>query len=70
MGAQVKAGPTYFKFPRREADRTESGWWYYESDTDHFDDWVTHGLPHLLVLYDLNTQTAYRAHVTARRQFA
>lgn len=65
VGAQVKAGPTYFKLPRREADGTESGWWYYESDTDHFDDWVTHGLPHLLVLYDLDTQTAYWAHVTA-----
>ena len=65
VGAQVKAGPTYFKYPRVEADGTASGWWYYESDTDHFDDWVTHGLPHLLVLYDLDTQTAHWAHVTA-----
>ena len=65
VGAQVKAGPTYFKSPRVKADGTVSGWWYYESDTDHFDDWVTHGLPHLLVLYDLYTQTAYWAHVTA-----
>lgn len=65
VGAQVKAGHTYFRSPRREADGTASGWWYYESDTGHFDDWVTHGLPHLLVLYDLDTQTAYWAHVTA-----
>lgn len=44
---------------------TVSGWWYREDDTRHFDDWVTHGLPHILVLYDDDTDTAYWEHVTA-----
>ncbi len=44
---------------------TVTGWWYREDDTRHFDDWVTHGLPHILVLYDDDTDTAYWEHVTA-----
>ena len=65
VGAQVKSGASYFERPVLEADGTASGWWYYESDTDHFDDWATHGLPHLLVLHDLDTNTSYWVHVTA-----
>ena len=33
---------------------------------DHFDDWVTHGLPHLLVLHNPDTRASYWEHVTAK----
>ena len=63
VGAQVKAGPSYFGEPS-VIDGMVEGWWYYEPDVDHFDDWVTHGLPHLLVLHDLDTRVSYWVHVT------
>ena len=63
---QVKAGPSYFAQPARAEDRSLLGWWYYEEDADHFDDWVTHGLPHLLVLHDLDRRVSYWVHVTAK----
>jgi Domain of unknown function (DUF4365) len=53
VGVQVKAGPSYFAQPAHTEDGSLLGWWYYEEDAGHFDDWVTHGLPHLLVLHDL-----------------
>lgn len=64
VGAQVKAGDSYFAEPE-DVDGEVVGWWYYEPKTDHFDDWVTHCLPHLLVLYDLNDSVAYWGHVTS-----
>lgn len=63
VGAQVKAGPSYFGEPS-VIDGVVQGWWYYEPNVDHFDDWVTHGLPHLLVLHDLDTRVSYWVHVT------
>jgi len=63
VGAQVKTGPSYFSDPGADGD--SEGWWYYEDSARHFDDWVTHGLPHLLVLHDLTTATSYWVHVTA-----
>ena len=51
VGVQVKTGPHYFKEAERGENGQVLGWWYYEPDADHFDDWVTHGLPHLLVLH-------------------
>jgi hypothetical protein len=65
VGVQVKAGPSYFEEPARAEDGSLLGWWYYEEHADHFDDWVTHGLPHLLVLHDLDTRVSYWVHVTA-----
>jgi hypothetical protein len=66
VGVQVKAGPDYFKRPARTEDGSPRGWWYCEPGADHFDAWVTHGLPHLLVLHDLDTRTSYWVHVTAK----
>ena len=63
VGVQVKAGESYFR--RRSSENEPAGWWYYEPNTDHFDDWVTHCLPHLLVLHDVETRTSYWAHTTA-----
>ena len=66
IGVQVKAGPSYFQQPARAKDGSLLGWWYYEEHADHFDDWVTHGLPHLLVLHDLDKRVSYWVHVTAK----
>lgn len=64
VGAQVKAGPSYFDGKRAKGGPV-AGWWYYEPDADHFDDWVVHCLPHLLVLHSLEDGKSYWAHVTA-----
>jgi Domain of unknown function (DUF4365) len=66
VGVQVKAGPSYFKQPDRAEDGSLLGWWYYEEHADHFDDWVTHGLPHLLVLHDLDKCVSHWVHVAAK----
>ncbi|MBG0818172.1 DUF4365 domain-containing protein [Planomonospora sp. ID82291] len=59
MGVQVKGGPSWFTDPA-----ADQGWWFYESGRDHLDAWVAHGLPHLLVLHNLETRTSYWVHVT------
>ncbi|MEU6445064.1 DUF4365 domain-containing protein, partial [Streptomyces sp. NPDC047046] len=64
MTAQVKAGASYFGSPQRDATGEVTGWWYAESDARRFEDWVQHGLPHLLVLYDLDRRLSYWAQVT------
>ena len=59
--AQVKAGDAkYFsaKVEVRTDDGTLLGWWYPETDATHFEDWVQHGLPHLLVLHHPETRSA------------
>jgi hypothetical protein len=66
VGVQVKAGPSYFADPDLAEDGSLRGWWYYEPQVDHFNAWVTHGLPHLLVLRNLETRTSYWVHVTAK----
>lgn len=66
VGVQVKAGPSYFQQPAYAEDGSLLGWWYYEEHAEHFDDWVTHGLPHLLVLHDLHSRVSYWVHVTAK----
>jgi hypothetical protein len=65
VGAQVKAGPSYFDGKRAKGGPV-AGWWYYEPDADHFDDWVVHCLPHLLVLHNLEDGKSYWVHVTPR----
>lgn len=64
VGVQVKGGPSYFT-ERCHDNGTLTGWWYTEPDADHFDDWVQHGLPHILVLQDIDTRVSYWVHVTA-----
>ena len=67
VGVQVKAGPSYFRRRKRDRGGRVLGWWYYESDAKHFDDWVAHGLPHLLVMHCLKERKSYWVHVTADR---
>lgn len=67
VGVQVKTGASWFGEPEIVGDRSVAGWWYREADTRHFDYWVKHQLPHLLVLYDVDSRIAYWVHVTADR---
>jgi hypothetical protein len=66
VGIQTKGGRTWFDDPLYGEDGSLIGWWYYEPNTRHFDDWVRHALPHLLVLHNLATHTSYWVHVTAK----
>jgi hypothetical protein len=66
VGVQAKGGASWFEDPDYGEDGALIGWWYYEPNTRHFDDWVRHGLPHLLVLYNPDTRTSYWVHVTAK----
>ncbi|MGI5413871.1 DUF4365 domain-containing protein [Streptomyces chartreusis] len=63
MTAQVKTGESYFGSPERDETGAVVGWWYMESDTRRFEDWVQHGLPHLMVLHDLEARVSYWAQV-------
>lgn len=65
IGAQVKAGESYFRSPTRRPD--PDGWWYAEDDTDHFDIWSNHVLPHLLILHDPALKISYWQRVTPDR---
>lgn len=65
LGVQVRAGSSYFDQPAYAEHGSLLGWWHYESELDHFDDWVPHGLRHLLVLHDLATRISYWVHVSA-----
>lgn len=67
VAAQVKGGPSWFKERQICSDGTVEGWWFYESSTEHFDDWVHSGIPHLIVLYDFSSHTSYWVHVTSDR---
>jgi hypothetical protein len=64
VGAQVKAGDSYFREPVNTKDGDSAGWWFRDRDRSHVDGWAEHGVPHLIVLHDLNTRTSYWAHVT------
>lgn len=63
VGAQVKSGESYFGQPSIDAEGATEGWWYYEPDTEHFDYWIDHALPHLIVLHDPDSSRSYWVHV-------
>ena len=64
FGVQVKTGPSYFRRPKLDGEGIILGWWYYEPSGRHFDYWTGHSMPHILVLYDEDADTAYWVHVT------
>lgn len=64
VGVQAKGGPSWFKSEERDSSGEVIGWWFYETDAAHFDDWVQHTLPHLVVIHDLDADVSYWAHVT------
>jgi len=63
VGVQVKTGSTYFRHPRRR-NKVVTGWWFRDDDRSHVDAWLSHALPHLIVLHDLANDVSYWAHVT------
>lgn len=64
-GVQVKTGKSYFRSQKIDEDGSVLGWWYYEQTPAHFNYWVRHALPHLLVLHNDKTGVSYWVHVTA-----
>ncbi len=66
VGAQIKSSDdgdgSYFSSPSAAGE--PDGWWYYESDQDHFKYWTEHSVPHLLVLHNHASGISYWAHVT------
>lgn len=64
VGAQVKAGPWYFKEEAHAEDGRLQGWWFRDPDGEHVNDWLKHGLPHLIVIHNLDTLMTYWVHVT------
>ncbi|MGI8613661.1 MAG: DUF4365 domain-containing protein [Nocardioidaceae bacterium] len=62
---QVKSSPTEYLKPANKR-HDEPGWWFAESDTYHFDHWLSFGLPYLLVLIDTANQVAYWAEVNGQ----
>jgi len=64
VGAQVKAGPSFFKETKTAEDGEVMGWWFRDQKRSHVDGWAAHAVPHLIVLHDLDSKTSYWAHVT------
>ncbi len=62
---QVKGSPTAYRKPTHKRNG-DSGWWFAESDTYHFDHWLSFGLPYLLVLVDTTYEVAYWAEVNGQ----
>lgn len=66
VGVQVKTGETtstrvtrYFREVVRDPGGEVTGWWFRDDDRSHIDAWLSHGLPHLIVLHDLTSRTSY-----------
>jgi uncharacterized protein DUF4365 len=62
---QVKGSPSEYLKPTNTL-RGEQGWWFPESDTYHFDHWLSFGLPYLLALVDTTNQIVYWAEVNGQ----
>jgi hypothetical protein len=63
VGVQVKTGRRYLKYPSRRRGAV-IGWWFRDDDRAHVDAWLSHALPHLIVLHDPVSEQSYWAHVT------
>lgn len=59
VGAQVKAGASYFAETKYFDDGELEGWWYRDTDGDHIEAWLAHTLPHLVVLRDMEAPVSY-----------
>lgn len=66
IGVQVKGGPSWFSEPVLDCEGEITGWWH-RNDSEHFDYWIKHQLPHLVVLYNIEARVGYWVHVTADR---
>lgn len=59
---QIKAGPSHFSDAKRTP--AKDGWVFRSSDLRLREYWLSHGVPVLLVLYNIATRTAYWQHIT------
>lgn len=50
VGAQIKTGDSFFHECALGDDGLVIGWWFRE-DTEHFDHWISHSVPHIIVLH-------------------
>jgi hypothetical protein len=64
VGAQVKSGPSYFEAPAYDEESGHRVGWWFANDQDHFDAWLDHSIPHIIVLQDVETKVSYWAHIT------
>jgi hypothetical protein len=64
VGVQVKTGPTRFARPQKDPSGAVVGWWFVDRRREHLDHWASFSVPHLLVLWNLDTRTSYWVHVT------
>lgn len=60
VGAQVKNWKLEFDAP--EHNEGEEGWWFSDSE-EHFEYWLTHRVPHLLVFYSKDAKVCYWVHI-------
>jgi hypothetical protein len=63
VGAQVKSGSSWFAEPAYADGEQVTGWWFRE-DQAHFEYWLGHNIPHVVVLHDLDSKVSYWVHVT------
>ncbi|NIK61295.1 DUF4365 domain-containing protein [Kribbella shirazensis] len=59
---QVKSSQEKYVKPKHRVNG-RPGWWFEETDTDHFDHWLEFEWPYLLVFVDTANQIGYWAHV-------
>ncbi|MBM2623287.1 DUF4365 domain-containing protein [Actinoplanes sp. LDG1-06] len=64
VGAQVKSGESFFAKEGRDDTGVGTGWWFRENDRAHFDAWLSHRLPHFIVLRNLDERVSYWAPIT------
>ncbi|MEV0363976.1 DUF4365 domain-containing protein [Nocardia fusca] len=70
IGAQVKtstnssADSKYFKEPVKDAENGEVTGWKFRDSVDHFHYWLSHAVPHIVILHDLEGKSSYWAHIS------
>jgi hypothetical protein len=62
MACQVKTGDSYFSSPLKDGGEVK-GWWFTEN-REHFEYWLNHSIPHIIVLRDQEKRKSYWVHVT------
>jgi hypothetical protein len=61
VGAQVKNWA--LEFDASDIHDGQHGWWFADTEA-HFEYWLGHRIPHLVVLYDKDGKVSYWVHVT------
>lgn len=67
LGVQIKTGQSWFRSPKHDESGQVVGWWFADSDGEHFKYWRDHNVPHILVLHDPESGKSYWVSATADR---